>query len=172
MIRIVTLAELDPEALAFATKRLYAAFGVGVESAGQARMPADASDGDAFFADRVVTQARVVKSFSDDKVLYFTNAPLALPAGPMGAGPVFGFAQYGGERAVVTSHGLSGMPLAEGLAKRATHHVGHLFDLHHCFDPRCAMYPEWAPAFAQFPDVALCPFCREKSEHKIRLAGS
>jgi predicted Zn-dependent protease len=83
-----------------------------------------------------------------------------------------GFALYGGGKAVVTSHGLGAKgaaPLESGLAKRAAHHVGHLWELHHCFDPRCAMHPGWSPGFVQYPEVALCLFCREKSERKIKL---
>ncbi|TMA41645.1 MAG: hypothetical protein E6J82_11710 [Deltaproteobacteria bacterium] len=64
------------------------------------------------------------------------------------------------------------MPLEIGLAKRAAHYVGHLWDLHHCFDPRCAMHPGWSPGFAAYPEVALCLFDREKSERKIKLGST
>ncbi len=90
----------------------------------------------------------------------------------MGPGPMDGYAQFGGGRAVVSSGGLGGkgeLTLEAGLAKRAAHHVGHLWELHHCFDPRCAMHPGWTPGFTQYPEVALCLFCREKSERKIKL---
>ena len=76
---------------------------------------------------------------------------------------------------MVTSHGLGDkgvLPLDIGLAKRAAHYVGHLWDLHHCFDPRCAMHPGWSPGFAQYPEVVLCLFDREKSERKIKLGST
>jgi hypothetical protein len=31
------------------------------------------------------------------------------------------------------------------------------------------MHPGWTPGFTQYPEVALCLFCREKSERKIKL---
>ncbi|HEX4383111.1 MAG TPA: hypothetical protein VH083_09190, partial [Myxococcales bacterium] len=108
----------------------------------------------------------------DDKILYLTSDKLVVVPGPMGQGPVDGYAQYGGGKAIATSFGLKGIPLDQGLAKRAAHYVGHLWDLHHCFDPRCAMHVGWSPAFTQYPEVALCLFCREKSERKIKLGSS
>ncbi len=172
MIRILTLGEMPAETVEFVARRLYAAYGIGAEHAGNAEAPPDAiNDRGAIDADVLLKESKGVKTFADDKILFLTSDPLDTPEGPMGRGPVLGYAQYGGERAVATSAGLKGLSVQDGLAKRAAHHVGHLFDLHHCFDPRCAMYPEWAPAFAQFPEVALCPFDREKSERKIRLAG-
>ena len=56
------------------------------------------------------------------------------------------------------------------LAREAVHAVGHLWDLHHCYDPKCAMHPSWSPALPPNPEMTLCNFCREKSERKIRLA--
>ena len=46
------------------------------------------------------------------------------------------------------------------------------WDLHHCFDPRCAMHPGWSPGFTAYPEVALCLFDREKSERKIKLGST
>src|SRR5262249_32616941 len=112
------------------------------------------------------------QAYADDKILYLTSQPLSAPPGPMGKGPMDGFAIYSGGKAVVTSEGLGakgGLSVEQGLAKRAAHHVGHLWELHHCFDPRCAMHPGWSPGFTQYPEVALCLFCREKSERKIKL---
>jgi predicted Zn-dependent protease len=56
------------------------------------------------------------------------------------------------------------------LAREAVHVIGHLWDLHHCYDVRCAMHPSWSPHLGPTPDASLCTFCREKSERKIRLA--
>jgi predicted Zn-dependent protease len=58
------------------------------------------------------------------------------------------------------------------LAREAIHVIGHLWDLHHCYDPRCAMHPSWTTLLAAAPEADLCNFCREKSERRIRLAKS
>ena len=175
MIRIVTLNEFPPEVVDHVARRLNAAYGLGCEVQGDAELPEDALDATQEAYDGPKLLAEVdddTQSYADDKIVYLTTEPLSAPVGPMGKGPMDGFALYGGPKAVVTSAGLGvkGAPSLEaGLAKRAAHHVGHLWDLHHCFDPRCAMHPGWSPGFAQYPEVALCLFCREKSERKIKL---
>ena len=175
MIRIVTLGDFSPEVLEHLSRRVHAAYGMGCELAGDAPMPKAAwvSAEDAFDAPKLLEEVDDdTELYADDKLVYLTNEPLTGPVGPMGRGPVDGFAQQGGGRCVVSAAELGGkgqLPLEAGVAKRATHHVGHLWDLHHCFDPRCAMHPGWTPGFAQYPEVALCLFCREKSERKIKL---
>ena len=161
MIRIVTLSEFPPEVVDFVARRLHAAYGMGCELEGEGELPKGAMDDD-------------VQLYADDKIIYLTSEPLTAPEGPMGRGPVDGYAQYGGGKAIATAHGLGGsgqVPVEVGLAKRAAHYVGHLWDLHHCFDPRCAMHPGWSPGFAQYPEVVLCLFDREKSERKIKLGS-
>ena len=175
MIRIVTLNEFPPDIVDHVARRLNAAYGLGTEIEGDAELPDGALGDDQTAYDGPKLLAKVeddVQAYADDKILYLTTEPLTAPVGPMGKGPMDGFALYGGNKAVVTSHGLGAkgqVPLESGLAKRAAHHVGHLWELHHCFDPRCAMHPGWSPGFAQYPEVALCLFCREKSERKIKL---
>jgi predicted Zn-dependent protease len=148
---------------------------MGCEVQGSAEAPDSTLDEDqnAYDAPRLLAEIDDdTELYADDKLLYLTTEPLTAPPGPMGPGPMDGYAQYGGGRAVVSSHGLGGkgeLTLEAGLAKRAAHHVGHLWELHHCFDPRCAMHPGWTPGFSQYPEVALCLFCREKSERKIKL---
>jgi predicted Zn-dependent protease len=51
------------------------------------------------------------------------------------------------------------------------HQLGHTWELHHCLDPRCAMYPPWTLNF-EGGDTFFDTFCRDKSEQKIRLAKS
>jgi predicted Zn-dependent protease len=174
VIRIVTLGDFDQETLDLVVRKLQAAYGVGTEVSRRASIPSEAYDPaeDAYDGVKTVAEAEDVRAFGDDKILFLTDRPLSLPVGPMGKGPVDGFAEFGGLKAVATSAGLgSGGPaLADGLAKRAAQQVGHLFGLHHCYDARCAMLPGWADAFAQNPDVMLCPFCREKSEQRILRA--
>ena len=73
---------------------------------------------------------------------------------------------------MLSTHGFKDFEAAhKHIARHALHQIGHLWDLHHCLDPRCAMYPSWTPSFAT-GEALFCPFCREKSEQKIRLASS
>ncbi len=179
MIRIVTLERLDPTDLAFLTGTLYRAFGVGTEHAGDRHLPADAEGKDGRVdAIRLLKDAPPVRSLPDDKVLYITSAPLSLPKGPLGEPPCWGFAEFGGERAVISTSRLPARGVTEAsietwrkrLAREAIHALGHTWDLHHCYDARCAMHPSWSQGLAERPEMELCTFCREKSERKIRLA--
>jgi predicted Zn-dependent protease len=177
MIRIVTLSEFPPDVIDLVTRRVHAAYGMGCELEGEGDMPGGAFDEEQSAWDAVKAVEEMdddVTLYADDKILYLTTEKLTAPTGPMGRGPVDGYAQYGGGKAVTTAHALTdrNVPLDAGLAKRAAHYVGHLWDLHHCFDPRCAMHPGWSPGFAAYPDVALCLFCREKSERKIKLGST
>ena len=179
MIRIVTLSPVEPEDMAFLTRTLFQAFGLGTEHAGDRSLPPEAEQEDGRY-DAVVLLAEVdpIKTFADDKVLYLTGAELALQPGPLGEPPCYSFAQYGGERAVVSMAKLPTRGVSESsieayqrrLAREAIHAVGHLWDLHHDYDAKCAMHPSWSPALPDRPEMDLCNFCREKSERKIRLA--
>ena len=60
---------------------------------------------------------------------------------------------------------------AKLVARHALQLLGHTWDLHHCLDPRCAMYPPWTPSYPA-GDAPFCTFCRDKSEQRIRLAKS
>ncbi len=175
MIRVIALSEFEQQTLDLVLKRLQNAYGVGTELSRRASMPSEAYEpaADAYDAVKTLAEAEDVRTFGDDKILFLTDRPLALPVGPMGPGPVDGFADYGGLKAVATTAGLGeakALPLPDGLAKRAARQVGHLFGLHHCYDARCAMLPGWAEGFGQYPEVSLCPFCREKSERRIQQA--
>ena len=179
MIRIVTLAPFDEGDLAFLNRTLFQAYGLGTEHAGERRPPAAARGEDGSYdALKLLAEVEPVRAFADDKVLYLTTAPLTTRPGPLGEPPCYGFAHLGGERAVVSSARLPQRGVTEAsielyrrrLAREAVHFVGHLWDLHHCYDPRCAMHPSWSPALPEDPDYELDTFCREKSERKIRLA--
>ncbi len=179
MIRIVTLDPVDPTDLAFLTRTLYQAFGLGTEYAGERQLPAglEGKDGrvDAL---RLLREAPPVRTYADDKIVYLTAAPLSLPEGPLGEPPCWGFADYGKDRAIVSLAHLPARGVSETsienyrrrLARETIHAVGHLWDLHHCYDPRCAMHPSWSPSLAANPEMELCTFCRDKSERKIRMA--
>ena len=151
MIRVVTLSEFEDDTLTLVIKRLQSTYGVGVEIGRRTSRPTEAYDPaeDAYDAVKTLTEAEDVRAFGDDKILFLTDRPLSLPVGPMGKGPIDGFADYDGVKAVATSAGVpKGMELPDALAKRAARHVGHLFGLHHCHDARCAMLPGWAEGFA------------------------
>jgi predicted Zn-dependent protease len=179
VIRVVTLDRYDPGDLAFLTRTLYQAFGLGTEFAGEKRFPSnvEGKDGRAD-AIRLLREVEPVRTLGDDKVLYITSAPLSLPPGPLGEPPCWSYAEYGGPRAVMSTSRLPARGVSEAsieryrrrLAREAIHAVGHLWDLHHCYDARCAMHPSWSPALPEDPEMDLDAFCREKSERKIRLA--
>jgi archaemetzincin len=179
VIRIVTTDKLDPGDMAFLTATLYRAFGLGTEHAGDRPLPRDAATDDGRLdAVKFLQEVAPVRTFADDKVLYITSAPLALPPGPLGEPPCWGFAQYGGERAVISTSRLPERGVTEAsieawrrrLARESIHAIGHLWDLHHCYDAKCAMHPSWSPSLPANPEMDLDTFCREKSERRIRLA--
>ncbi|MBK9517738.1 MAG: hypothetical protein IPO09_10360 [Anaeromyxobacter sp.] len=181
MIRLVTLDKVDPTDIAALKQTLWATFGLGTDYAGDRAMPAGlaAKDGrvDALALLEAVEPIRLV---ADDKVLYLLNAPLSLPASPLGEPPCWGFAEYGRQRSVITLSKLPTRGVTEAsieiwrkrLAREAIHVIGHLWDLHHCYDARCAMHPSWSQGIAAAPESDLCTFCREKSERKVKLAKS
>jgi predicted Zn-dependent protease len=179
VIRIVTLTPVDEGDLAFLTKALYRQFGVGTEHLGDRPMPKGAEGDDGrHSAQRLLELAPPVRAFADDKVLYVTNVELANPKGPLGEPPAWGHAVQGGDRALVSTFRFRPRGALESsveifrrrLARESIHYLGHLWDLHHCYDPRCAMHPSWSPGLSDDPDYELDAFCRDKSDRIIRLA--
>jgi archaemetzincin len=179
VIRIVTLDPFDDEDIALLSKTLYQAYGLGTEHAGSRPLPSEAMGKDGRFdAPKLVAEVEPVKTFADDKVLYLTRAPLSIAAGPLGEPPCWSFAQYGGERAVLSTSRFPSRGVTEAsieayrkrLARDSIHAVGHLWDLHHCYDARCAMHPPWSPSLGASPEMELCSFCRDKSERRIRMS--
>jgi len=179
MIRVVTLEKLDPTDMAFLIGTLYRAFGVGTEHAGDKPVPSEAETKDGRLdAVKLLREVEPIRTFADDKILFIVGAPLALKPGPLGEPPCWGFAEFGGARAVITTSKLPSRGVTEAsidnyrrrLAREAIHSIGHLWDLHHCYDPRCAMHPSWSQSLPANPEMDLDTFCREKSERKVRLA--
>jgi predicted Zn-dependent protease len=179
MIRIVALDSFDPSDVASLCKTLYQSFGLGTEFAGERKVPASAeADDGRVDAVKLARDAWAPKVIADDKILYLCSADLSLQPGPLGEPPCWGFAQQGGERAVISTRRMPARGVSESsietfrrrLAREAIHYVGHLWDLHHCYDARCAMHPSWSPNLPASPEAELCNFCRDKSERKIRLA--
>jgi predicted Zn-dependent protease len=179
VIRIVTLTPVDPTDIAALSRTLYATFAVGTDHVGDRPLPAGLADPDGRVpATRLLAEVPIIRTVADDKVLYLTAEPLSLPRGPLGEPPCWGFSEYGGGRAVVTLARLPARGVSEAsieawrkrLARETIHVLGHLWDLHHCYDARCAMHPSWSPSLPAQPEMDLCTYCREKSERKIRLA--
>ncbi|MFZ5468783.1 MAG: hypothetical protein ACOZIN_05035 [Myxococcota bacterium] len=171
MIRVVTLDSYDEKQLGKLCQVLYTAFGVGTEHSGQLSVPGGHSE--PYDAHRLLEDAPAVRAYADDKVLYLTAKKLKERPLPSGTAPTYGVARYSKDKALVSTAGVKSLEEAglKLVARHAMHQLGHLWELHHCLDPRCAMYPQWTPSFVQ-GDAAFCVFCREKSEQKIRLAKS
>ena len=170
MIRLVTLDEFDPKQIEKLTRVLYAAFGVGCEHAGQQPVPSGV--GDPINAAKLLDALARVPAYADDKVLVLTQRRLADRNLPSGTAPTIGYSHYGKARTVVSTHPNPDLEAGFKLAARnALHQLGHAWEVHHCLDPRCAMYPPWTPSFLT-GEAIFCNFCRDKSEQKIRLAKS
>jgi archaemetzincin len=168
VIRVVTVEEQDPTHVLRVCKVLFAAFGIGAEHQGSVSVPAGVRTGKELDAVKTLTELDAVKTFADDKLFYLTSEPLAARELPTGKLPTQGFAQFGGERALVSSAGLGkGDEQIRKLAKHVVHQGGHLWELHHCLDARCSMFPPWAEQFSA-GDPVLCSFCREKSERTMQ----
>jgi predicted Zn-dependent protease len=172
VIRVVTLdSSYDPKQLERFCRTLYTAFGVGSEHAGEHALPSDLGK-DPLDAEQALARAPKVRAYADDKVLYLTPRKLKDRALPSGTAPTHGFAVYGGDKALVSTHGVKDLETGHKLVSRHSMQLlGHLWQLYHCLDPRCAMYPPWTPSYPS-GDASFCTFCRDKSDQKIRLAKS
>ena len=170
MIRLVTLDTFEPELVQKLTRVIFQAYGLGCEYAGEVKTPPETLKGEALDATLLIKKVEAVTSYADDKVVYLTSRKFLPRDLPSGSAPTPGFSEFGGPRAVVTTFGLpGGDALLKRIGKQAIHDVGHMWELHHCLDPRCAMHPPWTPTF-QTGEPVLCTFCRDKSEGRIRLA--
>lgn len=170
MIRIFTLDEFDPALMKQLTKSLYTAFGVGAEHSGPVTAPHGQQE--PYDANKLLDTLPKVHALADDKVLFLTTRKLAPRKLASGEAPTFGLSRYSAQRSVVTTTGIKN--LAENvklLARYAMQEVGHTYGLHHCLDPRCAMYPQWTPSYAT-GDSIFCTFCRDTVDAKIRTTKS
>lgn len=179
MIRVVTLEPFLPEDVQAVCSRLYQTFGLGTEFAGSLPLPEEAErkkPAGSYDADLLLQEAETVKLVADDKLLYLMKSKLYVPEGPLGAPPVSGHAQIGGQKAVLTTANFPKRPqegtegFQDRLAKLAIREIGRTWDLRSCPDPKCAMHPPWAEGFTANEAPVLCNFCREQSEERIRLA--
>jgi hypothetical protein len=170
VIRLVTLDPYDPKVVDRLCKVLYTAFGVGCEHAGDMAPPAGQSE--PFDVEALLHALPSPRAYTDDKVLYLTQRKLKPRSLISGELPTSGFALQNGPRALVSSAGVKDLEAGlKIIARHAMHQLGHTWELHHCLDPRCAMYPPWTLNF-DAGDTFFETFCRDKSEQKIRLAKS
>lgn len=173
MIHVVSLETHEPELVAAVTHALFTAYGVGTELTAERSIPETVVEGGAVDADKLMAAVESLKTFADDKILYLVRRPFRARPSPIGPIPTHGLADYGKDRAVmsaalVTQGATTPEAQAVRLAKLAVHTVGHLFDLHHCVDARCAMAPPWSVNFVKGQTVELCSFCRDKSERRMK----
>jgi hypothetical protein len=166
----MTLDEFDAKPLAKLCGTLFTAFGIGTEHSGHMAIPDGMNEPlDPY---KLLDQLGTYRVFADDKRLYLTSRKLKDRTLPSGTAPTAGYCWYGKDRAIVSTHGVKDFEASLKLVSRhALHQLGHVWELHHCLDPRCAMYPPWTPSFVS-GDASFCNFCREKSEAKIRLVKS
>ena len=171
MIRIVTLDEFDPLVLKGLAKALYTAFGVGAEPSGQVAAPAGLAE--PYDPNKLLDTLPRVDAFADDKVLFLTTARLQARKLVSGEAPTHGLSRYNQQRCLVSTAHLKALTpeTVKTLARHAMQEVGHAFGLHHCLDPRCAMYVQWTPSYP-LGEASFCTFCREQSEQKIRQTKS
>lgn len=182
MIRVVTLDKFEEADVAALCKLLDQAYGLGCEPAGSLPLPEEAERGSGknleYDAATLIEEAETVKLMSNDRLLYLTRQRLALPEGPLGKPPTPGWAEFGGQRAVVSTATIPSAledeteEFQKRVAKQAVREIGTTWELHTCIDPKCAMHPAWTEAFEANVEPVLCTFCREKSEETIRLATS
>jgi len=170
VIRIFTLDEFDPALLKQLTKSLYTAFGVGAEHSGPVTAPHGQQE--PYDANKLLEALPKVHALADDKVLFLTARKLAPRKLASGEAPTFGLARYSAQRAVVTVAGIKNLvENVKTVARYAMQEVGHTYGLHHCLDPRCAMYPQWTPSYVT-GDSIFCTFCRDTVDAKIRTTKS
>ena len=170
MIRVATLDTFDPKQLEKLLKTLYQAFGVGAEHAGDVRFPSGLTE--PYDSKALLAQVDPVRAYPDDKVLYLTLRKFKDREVPSGLVPTSGFGWFAKDRAVVSIHPAKDFETGYKLvARQSLHQLGHLWELHHCLDPRCAMYPPWTLNY-DAGDTFFDTFCRDKSEQRIRLAKS
>lgn len=182
MIRVVTLEKFEATDLTALCKLLDQAYGLGCEPAGNLPLPEEAAMGSGknleYDAATLIEEAETVKLMTNDKLVYVTRQKLSQPEGPLGKPPTNGWAEFGGQRSVISTAGFPSHleeeteEFQKRLAKQAVREIGATWELHTCIDPKCAMHPSWTEAFEANVEPVLCTFCREKSEETIRLATS
>jgi archaemetzincin len=82
---------------------------------------------------------------------------------------VLGQAEMGGSFSVISLARISEGNLSHRAESLAIHEVGHLFDLAHCEDPACAMFPVVSTVELDRRGVALCRYCTADLATRVSL---
>jgi len=169
MIRIACFEKYEPKFLNALRRHLFTSFGIGCELAGQVTWPSEteASQGpvDGYW---LLAQAPHVDCFPMDRILYLTQRKLKNRKLLTGELPTLGLSQPQKMRALLSLPPPEKLEtLQKQIFRLAIAELGHCFGLHHCLDPRCAMYPPWTLPQVN-AEATFCSFCRLLSERHIR----
>ncbi|MCL2012816.1 MAG: hypothetical protein FWG75_08535 [Cystobacterineae bacterium] len=169
MIRIAHFEEYEPKFLRALQRHLYTSFGLGCEQAGcvpwplENREPNSPVDGLL-----LLNTAPKIDGLPSDRTLYLTQRKLQTRKLLTGELHTSGLSQYKGMRALLSLPPHEELErLQKQIFRLAIAELGHNFGLHHCLDPRCAMYPPWTLPQAS-TEASFCNFCRALSERYIR----
>ncbi|MCL2178398.1 MAG: hypothetical protein FWC28_03485 [Proteobacteria bacterium] len=166
MIRIAHFEEYEPQFLKALQRHLYTSFGIGCEYIGQVDWPL--GNEEPVDGHLLLSSAPKVDGLPKDRTLYLTQRKLQPRKLLTGELPTLGLSHYKSMRALLSLPPNEEIePLQKQIFRLAISELGHNFGLHHCLDPRCAMYPPWTlpPSSAE---ATFCSFCRTLSERLIR----
>ncbi|MCL2625815.1 MAG: hypothetical protein FWD46_03225 [Cystobacterineae bacterium] len=167
MIRIAYFEEYEPKFLKALQRHLYASFGIGCELAGQVPWPL--GDEEPVDGHLLLASAPKVHGLPNDRTLYLTQRKLQTRKLLTGELPTLGLSHYKSMRALLNLPPHEEIePSQKRIFRLAIAELGHNFGLHHCLDPRCAMYPPWTLPQAS-AEATFCTFCRALSERHIRM---
>jgi len=170
MIRIACFEEYEPKFLHALRRHLYTSFGIGCELAGLVPWPPENKEPVDGYA--LLSLAPKVDGLPADRTLYLTQRklrPRKLLAGEL---PTLGLSQPKNMRALLSLPSHEELePQLKHIFRMAIAELGHCFGLHHCLDPRCAMYPPWTLS-QNNAEAVFCSFCRILSERHIRAQKS
>lgn len=82
---------------------------------------------------------------------------------------VLGEAELGGRYGVISTARLGSRDVPERAAKVAAHEVGHLFDLAHCDQASCAMFPVVDLLELDARSTGLCRYCTSDLDYRRSL---
>jgi archaemetzincin len=118
-----------------------------------------------YSASRMLQHLETLSLSRWDKIMGILDGDLFVPIFTY----VLGEAQQGGKHALVSLHRLktqatnapSALSLLMGRsAKVALHELGHLYNLHHCMDPRCLMHFSGSLQDLDETFLDYCSYCR------------
>jgi archaemetzincin len=168
-ITIQPLGDIEPGPLACIGAALAAAYAVTTAAALPLPLPSTAwmASRRQYDSAGIILDLAARGCGEDGKALAVCDVDLCLPILTF----VFGAAEVGGRRAVVSLHRLRqevyGLPPDPDLflrrcAKEAVHETGHLFGLRHCFRHTCVMHASSSVEETDLKHEALCSSCRKK----------